>query len=65
MSINPGSRISLDPQDARSDDLACVDVEQPGGLEREHQLDHRLPKHLDPGRPAVGYARLLPRLDRE
>ena len=30
--------VAVDPQDAGRDDLAGVDVEQPGGLERQHRL---------------------------
>ena len=57
--------VAVDLQDAGPHDLTGVDVEQPGGLERQHRLDHRLPDQLDPGRAAVGDARLLPRLDRK
>ena len=57
--------VALDAQDAGPNDLAGVDVEQPGGLERQHLLDHRFPDQLDPGRAAVGDPRLLPCLDRE
>ena len=57
--------VPIDAHDAGFDDLARVDVEQSGGLERQHLSDHRFPDQLHPGRPAVGDPRLLPRLDRE
>ena len=36
VTADPGDPVALDPQDAGPQDLAGVDVEQPGGLERQH-----------------------------